>query len=144
MPGLLKIGQTATDPEGRRRALHTTGVPTPFVLEYYVFANDYEALERRVHSRLSEHREGTKGVQGQEFFRIKMRNAIDTIRSESQREIEFELPASRSALYEKELAKEQRQLELAEEAWTKSDRRTATFLFCLVVFIESIILLTVC
>ena len=77
MPGLLKIGQTATDPEGRRRELQDTGVPLPFELEYSIYIEDYESVERAVHQRLGDFR----AASNREFFQLPLNQAVRAIKS---------------------------------------------------------------
>ena len=36
MPGLIKVGKTTTHPDQRMSELHSTGVPTPFILEFSI------------------------------------------------------------------------------------------------------------
>lgn len=73
MPGLVKIGCTAGDPSKRMRQLFSTGVPTPFILEYHALVADYRRAEREAHIRLREKREN------KEFFRCDPAEAIATI-----------------------------------------------------------------
>ena len=56
MPGLYKIGCTARHPYARANDLYTTGVPSPFVVEYFININNYENIEKLVHKELSEYR----------------------------------------------------------------------------------------
>lgn len=56
MPGLLKVGKTRGHYRDRASELHTTGVPTPFVEEYAVFASDCDQLERSTHNRIKSKR----------------------------------------------------------------------------------------
>lgn len=75
MPGLVKIGKTATSPKQRRLELHSTGVPTPFVLELSVEVDDCHASERAAHSVLAKYRV----TDNREFFRISVPKAIQVI-----------------------------------------------------------------
>ena len=55
--GLLKIGMTNKDPDVyRKEELDVTGLPEPFKVEYYVYANDYTTLEKDIHRHLDEYR----------------------------------------------------------------------------------------
>tara|TARA_R110000824_G_scaffold347748_2_gene534490 strand:- start:274 stop:831 length:558 start_codon:yes stop_codon:yes gene_type:complete len=65
MPGLVKIGKTTRDPDGRANELYSTGVPTPFVVDDCKFTPDCDTLERSVHVALSSHRVS----QSREFFK---------------------------------------------------------------------------
>ena len=75
MPGLVKIGKTTTTPSRRMDELNSTGVPTPFDLEFSVEVADCHASERAAHSALNKYRVSAK----REFFKISARNAILTI-----------------------------------------------------------------
>jgi T5orf172 domain len=75
MPGLVKIGKTATSPKQRRLELHSTGVPTPFVLELSVEVDDCHASERAAHSALAKYRV----TDNREFFRISVSKALQVI-----------------------------------------------------------------
>ncbi|MDA7841465.1 GIY-YIG nuclease family protein [Gammaproteobacteria bacterium] len=54
---ILKIGRTSKAPEERRKELSSeTGVPAPYKIEYYAFVENYESVERQVHSKLDSNR----------------------------------------------------------------------------------------
>lgn len=72
MPDLVKIGKTTTSPTHRMQELHSTGVPTPFELEFAAEVSDCHACERAAHEVLDEHRVSTN----REFFRVSVRRAI--------------------------------------------------------------------
>jgi hypothetical protein len=72
MPDLMKIGKTTTSPAQRIEELHSTGVPTPFELEFAAEVADCHACETAAHGVLDEHRVSTK----REFFRVSVRRAI--------------------------------------------------------------------
>jgi hypothetical protein len=76
-PALLKIGKTERDPtEYRISELYTTGVPSPFKVEYYAFVKDHHRLEKVIHSRLSSLRHNTS----REFFSVSVEEAVLIIR----------------------------------------------------------------
>ena len=78
--GLIKIGQSGQDPEGRRKSLSSeTGIPEPFQIEYYALVEDYEEVERRVHDLLYEFRYR----QNREFFTCDVHTAIKAIKETS-------------------------------------------------------------
>ena len=52
MPGLYKIGCTSKDPAQRADDLYTTGVPTPFIIEYCIYIENYENVEKLIHRSL--------------------------------------------------------------------------------------------
>lgn len=56
MPGLVKVGRSQHRPDYRADQLHTTGVPTPFVVEWLGIADDMEMQEQNMHYRLRQHR----------------------------------------------------------------------------------------
>lgn len=74
----LKIGYSRVYPKLRAKALSTTGVPTPFFVVY--FAAYYEDssidVEARVHAKLDK----LRVKRNREFFDVKLRDVIYTIR----------------------------------------------------------------
>jgi hypothetical protein len=75
-PGDLKIGQTKNDPEERRKDLGSTGVLHDYIVEYWILSEDYESLEREVHTSLAQQRVRPD----REFFTISVPEAINKIR----------------------------------------------------------------
>lgn len=86
MPGLIKIGQSAADPELRAYELHTTGVPSKFHIEYKGLFNNYAVLERQIHLHLRDYRH----KDNREFFRMCPSDAISAIREVAQIEAKYE------------------------------------------------------
>lgn len=83
--GLVKIGISKSDPSGQRQdELFSTGVPEPFKMEYFAFVEDYEKVERIVHSRLHDKRNRSD----REFFDCTVPEAIIAIRENSKRDFE--------------------------------------------------------
>lgn len=78
MKGLVKIGRSETGGNLRARSLHSTGVPTPFHLEFELLADDAAWLEQAVHERL----ENFRVHQGREFFKCPPHFAIEAILGE--------------------------------------------------------------
>ena len=77
MPGLVKIGQSTKDPEKHRiNELHTTGVPEPFVCDYYAYVENEGYLEKQLHLRFSIERKNTN----REFFAVDVQTVISAIR----------------------------------------------------------------
>ena len=73
MPGLIKIGQTERHPYSRAEEISAqTGVPTPFVVEYYFSVTDRTKAESAVHIALDSYRVSA----GREFFRIEPDKAL--------------------------------------------------------------------
>lgn len=96
-PNLLKIGKSSKDPTTDRiQELNSTGVPTPFNCEYYIFSENFNEIELAVHKRLSDLRYNPN----REFFRISILDAVEVIRDVSQQndgvlfEKEFYIPSS--------------------------------------------------
>lgn len=75
MPGLVKIGRTCRDVDGRAMELYQTGVPTPFCVFYYVEAPDCEGLEALMHAELQDGRVSD----AREFFRISADKAAERL-----------------------------------------------------------------
>lgn len=74
-PNIVKIGWTTNDPYIRAQQLYTTGVPTPFTIEFIIKTYDGRALETRIHTHLARLRESTS----REFFNIsvqELRNVL--------------------------------------------------------------------
>lgn len=75
MPGLVKVGKTTTTPNQRMSELHSTGVPTPFVLEFSISVNDCHSAERLAHKALHQCRVRAN----REFFQVTAKQAIEKI-----------------------------------------------------------------
>lgn len=78
MPGLVKIGRTDRTPQDRLRELNTTGVPTPFALEFAGIAQDSVRSEAEIHRTLSER--GVRTSANREFFVLPVADAVDLVR----------------------------------------------------------------
>ncbi|MGI2030406.1 GIY-YIG nuclease family protein [Endozoicomonas acroporae] len=78
MYGLLKIGYTTRTPQERVRDLNSTGVPCPFVIEYYDFFDDAYVVEGEIHTKLKKHH------YGKEFFKCDLVTAIETLQGIDQ------------------------------------------------------------
>lgn len=72
MPGILKVGKTRRDPRARARELSTTSVPTPYVVAFELFSDDYDDLEKKMHLALSDFRVSPN----REFFKYPLNDAI--------------------------------------------------------------------
>lgn len=75
MPGTYKVGHTAGSPHARAAGLHTTGVPTPFIVEYSVLVDRCADVELLVHKRLALHRIS----KNREFFTISLPSIIQEV-----------------------------------------------------------------
>lgn len=77
MPGVVKVGRTERQPETRSKELHTTGVPQPFRLEYFVCVDDCHAAEQQVHSLLEG--KGLRTSSNREFFNAPLHDVIQPL-----------------------------------------------------------------
>ncbi len=75
MPGLIKVGKTTTHPSQRMSELQSTGVPTPFVLEFSAIVDNCEKKEKASHKALEKYRVKNN----REFFKISVKQAIEAI-----------------------------------------------------------------
>ena len=74
MPNIVKIGSTERTLKDRLTELSsTTGVPTPFVIEYYLMVENPYDIEIALHDELSEFRVSNN----REFFNISKDKAIE-------------------------------------------------------------------
>lgn len=98
MPGIVKIGFSLKDPSIRAAELEGTGVPHPFVVEYFSLVEAPFDLEQLVHQTLDDRRER------KEFFRISCNEAISIIErliSETGRKILYKENNSSNSEYER-------------------------------------------
>jgi hypothetical protein len=77
MPGMLKIGSTTRPPHERQLELHSTGVPTPFEIEYIFEVPDCSVCELLAHRALHSYRVTLK----REFFRVPLKTALKKIQA---------------------------------------------------------------
>jgi hypothetical protein len=65
---IYKIGKTKhiEDPHKRIDLLHTTGVPTPFKIEFYIQVNNMNTIEKKFHNKLKQFRISNQ----REFFKV--------------------------------------------------------------------------
>lgn len=76
--GLVKIGKTTREPEGRVKELSAaTGVATPFILVYKRLFQDCHTAESNIHKVLTDG--GHRVSESREFFRIEITDAINTL-----------------------------------------------------------------
>ena len=76
---VFKVGRSFSDPEKRCTQLFTTGVPTPFNLEFKLYVNNAELFEKRIHKLLDKYRIFNK----REFFKINKNELIEIIKKEN-------------------------------------------------------------
>ena len=56
-PGdVLKIGWTREHPNKRANDLHTSGIPTPFIVEYVIITSEGSKLEKQIHEHIKIYR----------------------------------------------------------------------------------------
>lgn len=122
MPGLLKVGRTAEHPRARAAQLHTTGVPTPFKLEYAVWVDCCDSVERTVHQVLRSHRMDRK----REFFTVElsavvrvMENVVSTLNLDVLDVVD---PAKERARAREQVELERRERERAERERKRKER----------------------
>ena len=66
-PGdVLKIGWTREHPNKRANDLHTSGIPTPFIVEYVIITSEGSKLEKQIHDHIKIYRINSN----REFFKI--------------------------------------------------------------------------
>ena len=75
MPGLLKIGRSIHGGRSRAKDIYQTGVPTPFKLEFEIYAEDCVECEMLVHEELCNERVS----ESREFFRVEINDAVKTL-----------------------------------------------------------------
>jgi hypothetical protein len=73
MNGIFKIGKTTRHPNERMNELHTTGVPTPFVLEFSILVPNCNVTENKIHGLLN----FCRVQKNREFFKINIEKALD-------------------------------------------------------------------
>lgn len=84
IPDLVKIGYTKLLPEERAKQMSmSTGIPTPFKVEFAFKCHDGEFLENEIHKYLDCHRVSSS----REFFGISIEDAIDIIKEIGKRYI---------------------------------------------------------
>jgi hypothetical protein len=84
MPDMVKIGHTKLTPEERARQISsTTGVPTPFVIEFAFKCHEGEFLENEIHKSLDMYRVSNN----REFFKLPINEAIDIVKQIGQKYI---------------------------------------------------------
>jgi hypothetical protein len=70
MPDLVKVGMSKKVPTERAKELEDTGVPKPYVVQYYAFFDDISQAEKEAHKALSEYH------YNKEFFKTDVATAI--------------------------------------------------------------------
>ncbi len=118
----VKIGKSQSDPSSfRKNELYSTGVPEPFVVEYYAFVEDYDNAERKIHATLSNIRPN----KDREFFNISSPEAILKIRelcAIKHEEVFYRSPEEIKQIQKQQEAKLQRSPHELLEDWRKNER----------------------
>lgn len=84
IPNMVKIGYTRLTPEERARKISSsTGVPTPFVIEFAFKCHEGEFLENEIHRSLDMYRVNNN----REFFEISVSEAINIVKQIGQKYI---------------------------------------------------------
>ena len=77
-PGMLKIGMTRKAPVERAAELSSTGVPTPFRVEFSIIVSNPEQAEHKIHTYFSDYRV----KHDREFFTIDVSDVIEFFRKQ--------------------------------------------------------------
>lgn len=76
MPGLMKVGFTTSPPKFRAQQLSHTGSPHPYEVEYEVYVEHPEHVEKATHEYLKR-----KGLhEGKEWFRCTLEDAVRAVK----------------------------------------------------------------
>jgi len=82
---VFKIGWTREHPIIRANDLHTSGVPTPFVVEYVIITTEGVKLEKQLHAHLKQYRMENN----REFFKIAKDNLTEILTDELNLQLTF-------------------------------------------------------
>jgi hypothetical protein len=82
---VLKIGWTREHPNIRANNLHTSGIPTPFTVEYVIITPDGSKIEKQIHTHLKTYRI----KDNREFFKISKDILIQILTGELNLQITF-------------------------------------------------------
>lgn len=75
MPEIYKIGYTTRHPTLRAEELSTTGVPSKFIVEFYIYVEDCIKVESNCHDNLK------KFNYGKEFFKVDLTDCIIEVKN---------------------------------------------------------------
>ena len=114
------MGFTDRDPFVRAAELRTTGVPSPFVVEYAFSIYSAEQIERALHRRLHSYRLASD----REFFTIPTVKIISIIREEHGNDIAQEYCRAENAAALKEVEGNRRELLRASESISELQNRS--------------------
>lgn len=120
--GILKIGKSDADPEKiRMKELQTTGVPTPFVLEWSCLVLDPLQVEKDVHAKFERERTSAN----REFFKMPIDLPVNYLREHHELLHEAIGPDAMLKLKESAEVKEEREKEKAAAAEQKQETLAA-------------------
>lgn len=80
---ILKIGWTRKHPSIRANDLHTSGIPTPFIVEFVIITKEGSKLEKIIHKHIKQYRLKTN----REFFKISKDNLKEILTNELNYEL---------------------------------------------------------
>ena len=80
---MFKIGWTREHPSIRAKHLHTSGIPTPFVVEYVIRTKDGSKVERKIHEQLEPFRVNSN----REFFQISKYDLMEILTNDLNYEL---------------------------------------------------------
>jgi len=96
---MLKIGWTRGHPNIRANELYTTGVPTPFIIEFSIITTDGAKLEKKIHEHIKDYRVNSN----REFFKIPKDKLTEILTKELNLEltpiIEIIAPINKKRIY---------------------------------------------
>ena len=75
---LYKIGFSRRHPSIRAKELYSSGVPTPFFVEYVIITENGQRLECDIHKRLESYRLNSK----REFFKIRIHELVEILEND--------------------------------------------------------------
>ena len=99
----LKIGWTREHPNIRANNLHTSGIPTPFIVEYIIITPEGSNLEKKIHEHLKNYRVNSN----REFFKISKEQLTEILTNELMIELksitEINTPINTKKTYHKKV-----------------------------------------
>jgi len=81
----LKVGYTREHPSIRANDLHTSGLPTPFYVEFVIITNSGITLEKMIHEHIKQYRL----ISNREFFKISKDTLVEILEKELNLELKL-------------------------------------------------------
>jgi len=81
----LKVGYTREHPSIRANDLHTSGLPTPFYVEFVIITNSGSKLEKIIHEHIKQYRLKSN----REFFKISKDTLVEILETELNLELKL-------------------------------------------------------